>query len=38
VEGADHGEIAEALNLKKGSIKVMLSRARHKLAALLGGR
>ena len=38
VEGADHGEIAEALNLKKGSIKVLLSRVRHKLAALLGER
>ena len=38
VEGADHGEIAEALNLKKGSIKVLLSRVRHKLAVLLGDR
>jgi len=38
VEGADHAEIAEALNLKKGSIKVLLSRVRHKLAALLGER
>lgn len=38
VEGADHGEIAEALGLRKGSIKVLLSRVRHKLASLLGDR
>jgi RNA polymerase sigma-70 factor, ECF subfamily len=38
VEGADHGEIAEALGLRRGSIKVLLSRVRHKLAKLLGNR
>jgi RNA polymerase sigma-70 factor, ECF subfamily len=38
VEGADHAEIALALNLKKGSVKVLLSRVRHKLAGLLGDR
>jgi RNA polymerase sigma-70 factor, ECF subfamily len=38
VEGADHAEIAEAMGLRKGSVKVLLSRVRHKLAKLLGDR
>jgi len=35
VEGADHKEIAAALGLREGSIRVLLHRARKKLAALL---
>jgi len=35
-EGASHREIASVLGLSPGSLKTMLFRARHKLAALLG--
>jgi RNA polymerase sigma-70 factor (ECF subfamily) len=35
VEGADHREIAAALGLSKGSVRVLLHRLRHKLARLL---
>lgn len=35
-EGASHREIAHALGVRAGSLKPMLFRARHKLAALLG--
>lgn len=35
VEGADHREIAAALGLREGSIRVLLHRARKKLASLL---
>jgi RNA polymerase sigma-70 factor (ECF subfamily) len=35
VEGEDHQEIADALGLSRGSIKVMLSRARGRLRDLL---
>jgi len=40
VEGFSHKEIAEAVGLKAGSIRLLLFRARHKLAGLLeaGGR
>ncbi len=38
VEGVPHAEIAEALGLARGSIKVLLFRARARLASLLGGR
>ena len=38
VEGETHEEIAEALRLKPGSIKVMLHRARGRLRGLLRGR
>jgi RNA polymerase sigma factor (sigma-70 family) len=39
VERASHREIASALDLKEGSVRVLLSRARQKLAgALSGGR
>jgi RNA polymerase sigma-70 factor (ECF subfamily) len=38
-QGSSHSEIAGALGLKTGSIKVLLFRARRKMAALLeGGR
>ena len=37
-QGSSHQEIGETLGLKTGSIKPLLFRARHKLAALLGGR
>jgi RNA polymerase sigma-70 factor (ECF subfamily) len=36
-EGASHREIAGILGLQPGSLKSMLSRARHRLAVLLGG-
>ena len=36
VEGAEHREIAEALGLRPGSIRVLLYRARRRLAQLLG--
>jgi RNA polymerase sigma-70 factor (ECF subfamily) len=36
VEGADHREIAEALGLRERSVRVLLHRARRKLAELLG--
>jgi RNA polymerase sigma-70 factor, ECF subfamily len=35
VEGADHREIASALGLREGSVRVLLHRARRKLASLL---
>jgi RNA polymerase sigma-70 factor (ECF subfamily) len=35
-EGASHSEIADVLGLRPGSLKPMLSRARRRLAALLG--
>jgi len=35
VEGADHGEIALALGLRQGSVRVLLHRARRRLASLL---
>jgi RNA polymerase sigma-70 factor (ECF subfamily) len=35
VEGADHREIASMLGLRTGSIRVLLSRARRRLAQLL---
>lgn len=40
VEGADHREIATALGLREGSVRVLLLRTRRKLAQLLraGGR
>jgi RNA polymerase sigma-70 factor (ECF subfamily) len=38
VEQASHREIAAALSLKEGSVKVLLSRARHKMAVALGVR
>jgi RNA polymerase sigma-70 factor (ECF subfamily) len=34
--GQPHTEIADALGVKTGSVKLLLFRARHKLAALLG--
>ena len=36
-EGASHREIADVLGLQPGSLKTMLSRARRRLAVLLGG-
>jgi RNA polymerase sigma-70 factor (ECF subfamily) len=38
VEGFDHREIAETLQLREKSVRVLLFRARKKLAALLGRR
>ncbi len=38
VEGADHREIAAALGLRERSVRVLLHRARHKLASLLRQR
>ncbi len=38
VEGFDHREIAAALGLRERSVRVLLHRVRHKLAALLGDR
>jgi RNA polymerase sigma-70 factor (ECF subfamily) len=35
-EGASHREIAEALGLRTASLKILLFRARKKLADLLG--
>ena len=35
VEGLDHREIAKALDLSRASVKVLLFRARHRLAAAL---
>jgi RNA polymerase sigma-70 factor (ECF subfamily) len=37
-QGSSHQEIADALGLKRASIKLLLFRARRRLAALLGGR
>ena len=36
-EGSSHKEIADSLGLKASSIKLLLFRARRRLAALLGG-
>ena len=36
-QGSSHEEIAEALGVRKGSIKILLFRARRRLAAALGG-
>jgi RNA polymerase sigma-70 factor, ECF subfamily len=38
VEGLDHREIAKALTLSRASVRVLLFRARRKLADLLGRR
>ena len=38
VEQASHREIASALSIKEGSVRVLLSRARQKLAVALGIR
>jgi len=38
VEQASHREIASALAVKEGSVRVLLSRARQKLAVALGIR
>lgn len=38
VERASHREIAAAMDIKEGSVRVMLSRARQKLAGALGRR
>ena len=38
VEQASHREIAAALDVKEASVRVLLSRARQKLAAALGAR
>jgi RNA polymerase sigma-70 factor, ECF subfamily len=38
VHGSTHREIGDTLGLKTGSIKLLLFRARRKLAGLLGGR
>jgi RNA polymerase sigma-70 factor (ECF subfamily) len=38
VEGADHREIAAALGLRERSVRVLLHRARRKLATLLRQR
>jgi RNA polymerase sigma-70 factor (ECF subfamily) len=35
-EGLGHAEVAEALGCSRGALKVRLSRARHRFAALLG--
>ena len=35
VEGADHREIASAIGVREGSVRVLLHRARKKLASLL---
>jgi RNA polymerase sigma-70 factor (ECF subfamily) len=35
VEGADHREIATAIGVREGSVRVLLHRARKKLASLL---
>ena len=36
--GSSHAEIAEMLELKPGSVKIMLFRARRKMAEFLGGK
>ena len=38
VEGASHAEIADILSLQEGSIKVLLSRARHRLSTALAAK
>jgi RNA polymerase sigma-70 factor (ECF subfamily) len=37
-QGSSHEEIAESLGLRKSSIKILLFRARRRLATALGGR
>jgi RNA polymerase sigma-70 factor (ECF subfamily) len=37
-EGSSHREIAQAVGVRPGSVKLLLFRARRRLAALLGGR
>jgi RNA polymerase sigma-70 factor (ECF subfamily) len=37
-QGSSHEEIAESLGLRKSSIKILLFRARRRLAAALGGQ
>jgi RNA polymerase sigma-70 factor (ECF subfamily) len=37
-QGSSHEEIADSLGLRKGSIKILLFRARKKLASALGAR
>jgi len=37
-QGSTHREIGDALGLKTGSVKLLLHRARRKMARLLGGR
>lgn len=37
VEGSSHKEIADCTGLKAGSVRLLLSRARHKLADFIGG-
>jgi RNA polymerase sigma-70 factor (ECF subfamily) len=36
-EGSSHREIAQAVGVRQGSVKLLLFRARRRLAALLGG-
>ena len=36
-QGSSHKEIAQSLGLRTGSVKLLLFRARRRLAALLGG-
>ena len=36
--GSSHAEIAEIVGVKSGSVKILLFRARRKLAGLLGAR
>ena len=36
VEGASHKEIGAAIGVREGSVRVLLHRAKRKLAALLG--
>jgi RNA polymerase sigma-70 factor (ECF subfamily) len=36
-QGSSHEEIAESLGVRKSSIKILLFRARRRLAAALGG-
>jgi DNA-directed RNA polymerase specialized sigma24 family protein len=38
VEGADHHEIARTLGLRPLSVRVLLFRARRKLAQLIGAK
>ena len=37
-EGSSHEEIATVLGVKRASVKLLLFRARRRLAGLLGGR
>jgi RNA polymerase sigma-70 factor, ECF subfamily len=36
VEGSNHDEIADCTGLRAGSVRLLLFRARHKLAKLIG--